>query len=66
MNNLPHGIDLKLKPLARFTRKCENPLHKPVRSRVGEISYQCRRGDHGLKCMKLNCPCECHAEEWEK
>lgn len=35
------------------------------KSKVGEVSYQCRKGHHKLHCMKLNCPCPCHDAEQE-
>lgn len=38
---------------------------RPHEARIGQVSYQCKKGDHRLKCTKLNCPCECHAEERE-
>ena len=33
------------------------------KDKVGEVSYQCKHGDHKLHCMKLNCPCPCHDAE---
>lgn len=34
----------------------------PRSTERGQVSYQCRRGDH-RNCYKLDCPCPCNHEE---
>lgn len=46
-------------------RSGQMPLHKPVKAKVSEKSYQCKQEKHKLQCTKLNCPCPCHDDERE-